>query len=81
MGITVLVIAAIAVVAGIIFIFSVDLPGGDNVSGGPMNKYKIITTHFQVNWGLAACVGCSWLCSQIGSDRLHAISAASVTAA
>ena len=50
-GMTVVVIAVIAVVAAIIFIFSFDLPGGDNVRGGPMNKYKIITTHFQVGRG------------------------------
>ena len=38
------------VAAGLILIFLIDLPGGDDVSGGPMTKYKLITTHFQVGW-------------------------------
>jgi hypothetical protein len=43
-----LVLGCIAVFVLIIFIFSFDLPGGDDVRGGPMTKYKLITTHFQV---------------------------------
>lgn len=38
------------VAAGLILIFLIDLPGGDDVRGGPMTKYKLITTHFQVGW-------------------------------
>ena len=40
--------AIIVVTAGLILIFLFDLPGGDDVGPGPMNKYKLITTHFQV---------------------------------
>lgn len=41
--------AIIVVTAALILIFLFDLPGGDDVGPGPMNKYKIITTHFQVS--------------------------------
>ena len=41
-------LGCIAVSVLIVFIFAFDLPGGDDVRGGPMTKYKLITTHFQV---------------------------------
>ena len=41
--------SAIVVTAGLILIFLFDLPGGDDVGPGPMTKYKLITTHFQVS--------------------------------
>lgn len=43
-----LVLAAIVIFFGLILIFCFDLPGGDDVGGGPMTKYKLIMTHFQV---------------------------------
>ena len=42
-------LACVVVAAGLILIFLFDLPGGDDVGPGPMTKYKIITTHFQVS--------------------------------
>ena len=56
-----LVLGCIAVFVLIVFIFSFDLPGGDDVRGGPMTKYKLITTHFQVG-ALTCC-----------EHRLHAL--------
>lgn len=44
-----LAVAVVFVTLGLILIFMFDLPGSDDVGGGPMTKYKIITTHFQVN--------------------------------
>ena len=41
--------AIIVVAAGLTLIFLFDLPGGDDVGPGPMCKYKLITTHFQVS--------------------------------
>ncbi len=43
-----LAVAVVFVTLGLILIFMFDLPGSDDVGGGPMTKYKIITTHFQV---------------------------------
>ena len=47
--------AIIVVAAGLTLIFLFDLPGGDDVGPGPMCKYKLITTHFQVH-----CLQYSW---------------------
>ncbi|CAL8466229.1 g5765 [Coccomyxa elongata] len=43
-----LAMAVVIVTLGLILIFMFDLPGSDDVGGGPMTKYKIITTHFQL---------------------------------
>ena len=48
MGKASLAAAIIVVAAGLTLIFLFDLPGGDDVGPGPMCKYKLITTHFQV---------------------------------
>ena len=39
----------VVITIGLILIFMLDLPGSDDVGGGPMTKYKIFTTHFQVS--------------------------------
>ena len=48
MGKASLAMGVLVIAAGLILIFLIDLPGGDDVRGGPMTKYKLITTHFQV---------------------------------
>jgi hypothetical protein len=48
-GKTTLGLAIVVVTIGLLLIFMFDLPGSDDVGGGPMTKYKLITTHFQVS--------------------------------
>lgn len=43
-----LIVAVVLITIALILIFMFDLPGSDDVGGGPMTKYKLITTHFQV---------------------------------
>ena len=50
--------------AALILIFLFDLPGGDDVGPGPMNKYKIITTHFQVSACVCLCVWLDLVCTR-----------------
>lgn len=49
MGKTAVIAAGIVILLALTFIFCFDLPGGSQVGGGPMTKYKIIMTHFQVS--------------------------------
>ena len=44
-----MIAAGILITILLTLIFCFDLPGGSQVGGGPMTKYKIIMTHFQVS--------------------------------
>ncbi len=63
--------AVIVVTAALILIFLFDLPGGDDVGPGPMNKYKIITTHFQVSRLMASVLGKTWLAHAREPSETH----------
>ena len=47
-GKTAVIAAGILIALLLALIFCIDLPGGSQVRGGPMTKYKIIMSHFQV---------------------------------
>ena len=49
MGPSAVIAAGILITILLTLIFCFDLPGGSQVGGGPMTKYKIIMTHFQVS--------------------------------
>ena len=51
MGVTAVIVAGIFIALLLTLIFCIDLPGGSQVGGGPMTKYKIIMAHFQVRTG------------------------------
>ncbi len=57
--------AIIVVAAGLTLIFLFDLPGGDDVGPGPMCKYKLITTHFQVRCQQILMQAPSWALLQM----------------
>ena len=67
MGKASLAAAIIVVAAGLTLIFLFDLPGGDDVGPGPMCKYKLITTHFQVRCQQTLMQAPSWALLQMST--------------